>query len=76
MSVEKVMSYMTPDGCLFSNEREAERHTIFLRDKEAIGLFLESEYNPYQSVTQKALVRNAIINYELWRKKQNDRRGD
>ena len=75
MSAEKVVAYQTVDGCLFSDEREALRHNIFLRDKEMIGEFLDSEYNPYTSVAQKALVRNAIINYELWKSKSGKTNG-
>jgi hypothetical protein len=67
--MKKIQAYQTSDGELFDKEDEAERHETFIQSRKVFEDFLVSKQNPYQSNAQRAIVRNTIINWEIWRVK-------
>ena len=66
--MKPVSAYQTKDGRLFETEDEAKRHEMFLSRHDVIDEFLKSSLNPYIAVPQKTIARQAIINWETWKK--------
>lgn len=65
--MKKTTAFVTQDGKLHLTEEEAERHEMALSQHESIDSFLSSEYNPYTSTAQRGIIRQALINWELWK---------
>lgn len=66
--MEQVKAYKTSDGTLFDNAAHAEKHETFLKHSNVVEAFLDSETNPYTG-PQRVIARNSIINWELWKTK-------
>jgi len=67
--MKTVEAFMTSDGQIFPSTDTAEKHELFLAQKETISEFLNSDLNQYQSGTHRIISRNSIINWELWKAK-------
>ena len=67
--MKHVTAIETSDGRLFSDPQEARVHQSFLDSQEKIEAFMASPDFPYRSVPQKAIVRNAIARWELYKAK-------
>jgi hypothetical protein len=66
--MKKVNAFITEDGKLHASEEAAKRHEIALAKHESIDRFLSSASNHYTATPQKAIARQSIINWELWKK--------
>lgn len=66
--MKTITAFQAKDGKLFDNEEEAKRHEMFLSKHDVIDEFLKSIFNPYVALPQKSIARQAIINWELWKK--------
>jgi hypothetical protein len=65
--VKQVSAYATADGKLFESAEQAHRHEFMLAREESINEFITSENNHYRSISQRAMVKNTILNWELWK---------
>lgn len=66
--MKKVNAFVTEDGKLHASEEAAKRHEMALSKHEVIDQFLSSASNQYTATPQKAIARQSIINWELWKK--------
>lgn len=66
--MKSITAFQTKDGKLFDNEDDAKKHEMFLSKHDIIDEFLKSILNPYVALPQKSIARQAIINWELWKK--------
>ena len=67
--MKEISAFQTSDNQIFRDKSEAEKHEVFLSSKEVIEAFLNSVENAYTSIPQRAIARNSIINWELWKTK-------
>lgn len=67
--MKTVSAFETTDGKLFNSERAAKLHQTFLNEQTSIEEFLNGKEFPYKSVPQRAIARNTITMWELWRSK-------
>ena len=67
--MKTINAFQTTDGQLFSDKQAAERHETFLAGRAEIEVFLESDINPYKAVAHRAIARNTVINWSLWKAK-------
>jgi len=67
--MKTINAFQTTDGQLFSDKHAAERHELFLAGRAEIEEFLESDINPYRAVAHRAIARNTVINWSLWKAK-------
>jgi len=65
--MKTVTAYITEDGTLHRTEEAAQKHAMALSRHDEIDAFLASEYNPYTSTAQRGIVRQSIINWEIWK---------
>jgi hypothetical protein len=68
--MKTVSAFETTDGRLFNSERAAKLHQTFLNEQVSIEEFLNDKEFPYKSVPQRAIARNTITMWELWRGKK------
>jgi hypothetical protein len=68
--MKTVSAFETTDGRLFNSERAAKLHQTFLNEQVSIEEFLNDKEFPYKSVPQRAIARNTITMWELWRAKK------
>lgn len=67
--MKKVNVFKTSDGMLFESETDAERHEMSLSKRCVIEEYLDSELNAYTGHAQRGMARVAVINWELWKVK-------
>jgi len=67
--MKEIAAYQTSDNQIFDNKLDAEKHELFLKDKEVIESFLNSPVNLYRSISQRSIVRSSILCWELWKVK-------
>lgn len=67
--MENVVAFKTSDGTLFETKEGAERHELFLTKESTIETFLDSSLNPYTGHAHRGMARQTIINWELWKSK-------
>ena len=65
--MKPITAYQTTDGTLFSLKLEAEKHEMSLSKRGVIEDYLDSALNPYTGLAHKAMARNVIVNWELWK---------
>lgn len=71
--MKSITAYQTTDGKVFTSEAEAKKHETFLGKRNVIEEFLVSDCNPYIATVQKSIARNTVINWELWKSKQENK---
>ena len=69
--MKPINAYQTSDGTLFAKKEHAEKHELFLKKQDVVEEFLDSEHNPYTGSAQKSIARKTIINWELWKAKND-----
>jgi hypothetical protein len=67
--MENIVAFKTSDGTLFETMEQAERHELFLSKESCIEDFLDSSYNSYTGHAHRAMARTTVINWELWKSK-------
>jgi hypothetical protein len=65
--VKQVSAYATADGKLFESAEQAHRHEFMLAREDTVNEFIMSQSNNYKSIAQRAIVKNTILNWELWK---------
>jgi hypothetical protein len=65
--MENIVAFKTSDGTLFETKEQAERHELFLAKESIIEEFLDSKFNPYTGHAQIGMARQTIVNWELWK---------
>ena len=73
--MKQVNAFLTSDGTLFETKKAAENHQIILDKEILIDDFLNGPSNKYTGKPQQAIVRLTLINWELWKAK-NDKVSD
>jgi hypothetical protein len=67
--MKNISAFQTSDGTLFTDKSAAEKHETFLAGRAEIEVFLESDINPYRAVAHRAIARNTVVNWTLWKNK-------
>jgi hypothetical protein len=67
--MKTVNAFETSDGTLFSLKLEAEKHEMSLSKRSIIEDYLDSDLNAYTGHAQRGMARVAVINWELWKVK-------
>lgn len=67
--MENIVAFKASDGTLFEVQEQAERHELFLANESVIEDFLNSSVNPYTGVAHRGMARQTVINWELWKSK-------
>ena len=67
--MKTVNAFETSDGTLFTSKVEAEKHEMALSKRNVIEDYLDSDLNAYTGHAQRAMARVAVINWELWKVK-------
>jgi hypothetical protein len=67
--MQNIIAFKTSDGTLFETKEQAERHELFLINESTIEDFLSSSVNPYTGVAHRGMARQTVINWELWKSK-------
>lgn len=67
--MKPVTAFQASDGSLFSTAAYAEKHEMMLSKKNVVDEFLESDLNPYTGHAHRAMARNTVLNWELWKSK-------
>ena len=67
--MKTVNAFETSDGTLFASEIEAEKHEMALSKRNIIEEYLDSDLNAYTGHAQRGMARVAVINWELWKVK-------
>jgi len=65
--MKQVSAYATADGKLFESAEQAHRHEFMLAREDTVNEFITSQSNNYKSIAQRAIVKNTILNWELWK---------
>jgi hypothetical protein len=66
----KIISvFQTTDGTLFQNEQDAEKHEMSFVKARLIDEFLDSDSNGYTGLAHDTIVRNSLVNWEIWKSK-------
>jgi hypothetical protein len=65
--VKQVSAFATADGKLFESAEQAHRHEFMLAREDTVNEFIMSQSNNYKSIAQRAIVKNTILNWELWK---------
>ena len=73
--MKQVNAFLTSDGTLFETKQTAENHQMVLDRRVLIDDFLNGPSNKYMGKPQVAIVRSTLINWELWKAK-NDKVSD
>jgi len=67
--MKPVTAFQTSDGTLFSTPESADKHEMMLSKENVIDKFLDSSFNPYTGHAHRSMARNTVINWELWKSK-------
>jgi hypothetical protein len=67
--MKPITAFQTSDGTLFSTEQAAEKHEMMLVKESVIDEFLDSSLNSYTGHAHRSMARNTIVNWELWKVK-------
>lgn len=67
--MKNVNAFQTSDGTLFESEIEAQKHEMSLSKRSIIEDYLDSDLNAYTGHAQRGMARVAVINWELWKVK-------
>ena len=67
--LKTITAFETSDGAIFSSEMAAEKHEMSLSKRSLIEDYLDSDLNAYTGRTQRGMARIAVINWELWKVK-------
>lgn len=67
--MKTISAFQTSDGEIFPDQESAEAHEFFLKNKQLVDGFLDSESNPYQGLAQKNMARGTLLRWELWKTK-------
>ena len=65
--MKQVSAFATADGKLFESAEQAHRHEFMLAREDTVNEFITSQSNNYKSIAQRAIVKNTILNWELWK---------
>ena len=65
--MKQVYAFATADGKLFESAEQAQRHEFMLAREDTVNDFITSQSNNYKSIAQRAIVKNTILNWELWK---------
>ena len=65
--MKQVSAFATADGKLFESAEQAHRHEFMLAREDTVNEFIMSQSNNYKSIAQRAIVKNTILNWELWK---------
>ncbi len=65
--MKQVYAFVTADGKLFESSEQAHRHEFMLAREDTVNEFVMSQNNNYKSIAQRAIVKNTILNWELWK---------
>jgi len=69
--MKTVNAFETSDGTLFALKLEAEKHEMSLSKRSIIEDYLDSDLNAYTGHAQRGMARVAVINWELWKVKND-----
>ena len=67
--MKPVKAFQTSDGTLFSASEAAEKHEMMLSKESVVDEFLDSKLNPYTGHAHRSMARNTVVNWELWKSK-------
>ena len=67
--MKPITAFQASDGTLFSNAAAAEKHDMMLSKENVVDEFLDSSLNPYQGHAHRSMARSTVINWELWKSK-------
>jgi hypothetical protein len=67
--MKPVEAFQTSDGMLFSTAQSAEKHEMMLSKESVVDEFLDSDLNPYTGHAHRSMARNTVVNWELWKSK-------
>jgi hypothetical protein len=67
--MKPITAFQASDGTLFSNAEAAEKHDMMLSKENVVDEFLDSNLNPYQGHAHRSMARSTVINWELWKSK-------
>lgn len=67
--MKSISAFQTSDGILFSTLQTAEKHEMMLAKESVVDEFLDSPLNPYTGHAHRSMARNTIVNWELWKSK-------
>jgi len=67
--MKPITAFQASDGTLFSAAEAAEKHEMMLSKENVVDEFLDSDLNPYTGHAHRSMARNTIVNWELWKSK-------
>lgn len=67
--MKPISAFQTSDGTLFSTAEAAEKHEMMLTKESVVDEFLDSGLNPYTGHAHRSMARNTVVNWELWKVK-------
>lgn len=67
--MKPISAFQTSDMRVFLTEEEAKKHEMFLQNEDVLYKYLDSTDNQYRSIPQRAIAKNSIICWELWKMK-------
>lgn len=67
--MKPITAFQASDGTLFSNAEAAEKHDMMLSKENVVDEFLDGNLNPYQGHAHRSMARSTVINWELWKSK-------
>jgi hypothetical protein len=67
--MKPVKAFQTSDGTLFSAPEAAEKHEMMLSKESVVDDFLNSHLNPYTGHAHRSMARSTVVNWELWKSK-------
>ena len=69
--MKTINAFETSDGTLFAAKLEAEKHEMSLSKRSIIEDYLDSDLNAYTGHAQRGMASVAVINWELWKVKND-----
>jgi hypothetical protein len=69
--MKTINAFQTSDGMLFESQIDAEKHEMSLSKRSIIEDYLDSDLNAYTGHAQRGMARVAVINWELWKVKND-----
>jgi hypothetical protein len=69
--MKTVNAFETSDGTLFSASDAAEKHEMMLSKESVVDEFLDSSLNPYTGHAHRSMARSTVVNWELWKVKND-----
>jgi hypothetical protein len=67
--MKPITAFQASDGTLFSTKESAEKHEMMLSKENVVDEFLSSDLNPYTGHAHRSMARNTVVNWELWKSK-------